>query len=122
VLARVVRYRHFVRKEIEIKRLIFSRGTELLGLGADLFGAQHAGWQTSEPARLCGRDCKLGVRCSRHWRLEDRDVDREKIQNSSVRPHRLAPIATLVATLALSIRHMNSRRLRAAASAAKDVM
>src|SRR4029078_2862020 len=72
VLARVVRYRHFVRKEIEIKRLIFSRGTELLGLGAGLSGAQHAGWQTSEPARLCGRDCKLGVRRSRPWRLADR--------------------------------------------------
>jgi hypothetical protein len=111
VLARIAWHRHLVREKIEIERPVAGCRAKLLDLCANLLAAQHAGRQGSEPTRLCDRNRELGIRCSRHCRLEDRDVDRKKIQKRSVRPHRLAPIAAPAATLALSTQHMNSRAI-----------
>ena len=94
VLTRIAWHRHLVREKIKIERLVFGRSTELFDLCADLLAAQQAGRQGPKPARLCDRNRELDVRCSRHWRLEDGDVDREEIQKRSVRPHWLAPAVT----------------------------
>jgi hypothetical protein len=109
VLARIVRHRYLVREKIEIERPVARCRAELRDLCTNLFATQHAGREGTKPARFCDRNRELGIRCSRHWRLEDRDVDRKEVQKRSVRPHWLAPAITPAATLALSIRHMNSR-------------
>ncbi len=83
VLARIVWHRHLMREEIEIERLVAGCRAKLLDLRAYLFAAQHSGRQGAKPARLCDRNRELGVRCSRHRRLQDRDFNREEIQKRS---------------------------------------
>jgi len=89
ILTRIVWHRHLVREKIEVKRLVFGRGTESRDLRANLLSTQHARRQGPKTARFRDRDRELGVRGSGHWSLQDGDVDGQKIQKRSVRPHRL---------------------------------
>src|SRR5262245_7369128 len=85
-LAGVVEHWRRMAEEIEIYGFLRA-GADLRHLLADLIGIEHRAWERSKRARLGRGRRELPVHGAGNWRLHDRKLDVEKLEETTVRPH-----------------------------------
>src|SRR5262249_29254070 len=85
-LAGVVEHRRRVAEEIEIYGFLRA-GADLRHLLAGLIGIEHRAWERCERARLGRGHCELPIHGACNWRLHDRKLDVEQLEEATIRPH-----------------------------------
>jgi hypothetical protein len=82
----VIEHRLGVAEETEIDRLCSVRA-DFSQLLADLIGIEHRAWERAEGTGLRRCRSQFPVHGTGHWRLHDRHLDPEKLEEATVWPH-----------------------------------